>query len=86
LNLDDPPELWRFAFGKNCSLTPLTESEKKIANGIADRLRQLDPTFTATAETYMHFKTALGSPTLHETVQSLTNKTNDNNELAKRLS
>src|ERR1017187_2669917 len=48
LKQDDPPELWRFAFGKCGSLTPLTHKEKQMAKGISARLRQLDPQFTGT--------------------------------------
>lgn len=86
LNLDDPPELWRFAFGKSEPLTPLTDEEKKKAKGIADRLRQLDPQFTVAPETYEQFKAELGTPTLCEAIQSLTNNNNSGDELAKRLS
>ena len=86
LKQDDPPELWRFAFGKCGSLTPLTHKEKQMAKGISARLRQLDPQATGTPETYEQFKAARGTPTFRETVQSLTHNASGGDELAKRLS
>jgi hypothetical protein len=85
LPLADPPELWRFALGNSELIEPLTEKEKTKAKGIADRLRQLDPQFTVTPETYIQFKATLGTPTLHETVQSLANHIEDDAVLAKHL-
>lgn len=85
LSRDDPPELWRFALG-NCELIePLTDKEKEKAKVIADHLRQLDPQFSVTPETYDQFKPALGTPTLRETIQSLVNHIEDDAVLAKHL-
>ena len=85
LSLDDPTELWRFALGNNALITPLTDEEKEKAKAIADRLRQLDPQFSVTPETYDQHKAELGTPTLRETVQSLSNRIKDDTVLAKHL-
>jgi len=81
LSLADPDELWSFALGNIELIEPLTEKEKAKAKVIADRLRQLDPQFPVTPES----KTALGTPTLRETVQSLANRIEDDAVLAKHL-
>ena len=85
LSRDDPQELWRFANGNSELIEPLTEKEKAKAKVIADRLRQLDPQFPVTPETYDMHKTELGTPTLRETVQSLANRIKDDAVLTKHL-
>lgn len=86
LSLADPPELWLFALGKSEPIETFTDKENVRAKGMADRFRQLDSQFAVALETCNQLGTERGTPSLRETIQSLTSKAKDDDELANWLS